>query len=246
MKSFQQGPPDISIIVPVLYEGTIICQLLNHLAESSEMISHEIIVVDGDARGSTVSLISSSASHIKTLVAAPGRGSQMNAGAKQAQGKILLFLHADTRLPSQALTKIWLLLKNPEYGGGAFDLEIDSPQRILKLIGKIASWRSRLTRLPYGDQAIFLRRDCFHAIGRYPEIPIMEDVTLMRQLKQSGDKIYIFRDRILVSPRRWQKEGVLYCTLRNWLLLLLYYIGVSPDQLVVWYCPASITHKRRE
>lgn len=237
MRSLANPLPDISVIVPVLHEGERILRLLRQLAAEQATVSYEVIVVDGDRYGSTINLIPP-LRHVRTLVASPGRGSQLNAGVQLAQGEILLFLHADTQLPALALTQIQQLLHNrPEYAGGAFDLGIDSPRWLLQVVAQFASWRSRLTRIPYGDQAVFLRRAIFELVGGYPEIPLMEDVALMRRVKCHHQRIFIFCDRVLVSPRRWEQEGVLYCTLRNWTLLTLYYLGVSPQRLVQWYRP---------
>lgn len=124
-----------------------------------------------------------------------------------------------------------------EVVGGAFDLSIASPRWILQTIARIASVRSRLTRLPYGDQAIFIRRSTFVALGGYPEIPIMEDVALMRSIRRRGWRIRILPDRVLTSARRWEREGVWRCTLRNWTILLAYFAGVSPWTLLAWYSP---------
>ena len=122
-----------------------------------------------------------------------------------------------------------------KYVGGAFDLKIGSDRFIFKIIGNLASLRSRLTRIPYGDQAIFIRRDYFRTIGGYKDVPLMEDVELMQRIKRQGDKIFILKEKVITSPRRWEREGVLYCTLRNWIITILYFIGVSPDRLVKFY-----------
>ena len=159
----------------------------------------------------------------------------MNTGVSIARGEILIFLHADTELPFHALEKIHSLLERKEYVGGAFDLGIKSNKFIFRVIEKLSSLRSRLNRIPFGDQAIFMRREYFDRIGGYKEIPLMEDVELMRRIKKSGNKIWIFDDRVMTSPRRWEKEGVIYCTLRNWTLRTLYLLGISPDKLATFY-----------
>ncbi|MCK5255532.1 MAG: glycosyl transferase family 2, partial [Deltaproteobacteria bacterium] len=94
---------------------------------------------------------------------------------------------------------------------------------------------SRFTRIPYGDQIIFLRKDYFNKIGGYKEIPLMEDVELMQRIKRQGDKICILTDKVVTSPRRWEKEGIIFCTLRNWIILTLYMIGISPSKLAKYY-----------
>jgi rSAM/selenodomain-associated transferase 2 len=159
----------------------------------------------------------------------------MNAGGSAARGEVLIFLHADTELPVHALERIHALMEQGGCVGGAFDLGIKSNEFTFRVIGKLASWRSRLNRIPFGDQAIFIRRDYFNEIGGYKEIPVMEDVELMKRIKKSGGKIRIFHERVMTSPRRWEQEGVIYCTLRNWTLQVLYFLGVSPHKLAAFY-----------
>ncbi|WP_299488992.1 TIGR04283 family arsenosugar biosynthesis glycosyltransferase [Acaryochloris sp. IP29b_bin.137] len=227
--------PDLSIVIPVLYEGANVLPLIEHLRAIAGDVTYEVIVVDGDPEGSTLHYLPS---HIQGITAPAGRGSQMNAGAHLAQAPTLLFLHADTKLPQTALAQIHITMG--QTAAGAFDLGIDSPKASLQWISRVASWRSRLTRIPYGDQAIFVDRTTFHQVGGFPNIPIMEDVALMQQLKRQRIPIRIMRDLVLVSPRRWEQEGVLRCTLRNWLLLGLYTFGVSPHRLWHWYRPPSL------
>ena len=227
------NPIQFSIIVPAFHEGRIINALIGCLnrLDSGERI--EVIVVDGASEKDTLKAID--ARHVIKISSEKSRGKQMNAGASVARGEVLIFLHADTEPPLHALKKIDSLLERSECVGGAFDLGIRSDRLILKAIGKLASWRSHLTRVPFGDQAIFLRREYFNRIGGYKEIPLMEDVELMRRIKKLGDKIWIFRDRAMTSSRRWDVEGVIYCILRNWTLQALYFLGVSPEHLVKYY-----------
>ena len=220
-----------SIIIPVLNEPKNINILLEYLKLFEE--NFEIIVVEGNSKRETIAKIRNK--DIKILISEAGRGRQMNTGAASAGGEILIFLHADTRLPVTALDCIRHALQEKQYVGGAFDLGIRSDNLIFKVIAKCASLRSRLTRTPYGDQAIFIRKDYFNRIGGYKEIPIMEDVELMQRIKKRGDKIYIFSERVFTSPRRWEKEGIIYCTLRNWIIIILYLIGISPDKLARYY-----------
>lgn len=227
--------PELSIIIPVLYEGANILPLVEHLRIIAEDVSYEAIVVDGDPDGSTLQYLPPD---IRGITAPAGRGSQMNAGAQLAQAPTLLFLHADTRLPQTGLTQVCSTMDRT--AAGAFDLGIDSPRVSLQWISRVASLRSRLTRIPYGDQAIFVDRATFMSVGGFPNIPIMEDIALMQQLKQQRIPIRIMRDRVLVSPRRWEQEGIFLCTLRNWLMLGLYTLGVSPHRLWRWYRPPSL------
>ncbi|MHC4220976.1 MAG: TIGR04283 family arsenosugar biosynthesis glycosyltransferase [Planctomycetota bacterium] len=221
-----------SIIIPVLNEADQINTTIEHLCKNTND-NYEIIVVDGDPDGGTIRNIQDRS--VKTITSPKGRGRQMNAGAAIANGRILIFLHADTQLPEMALEKIYDCLQNKKYVAGAFDLTIDSNRLLLKYIAARARFRSRLNRIPYGDQAFFMSRDYFDRIGRFKEIPIMEDVELMRRIKKRRDKIFILPDRVKTSPRRWETEGALYTTIRNHILVSLYYLGLSPHTLVKFY-----------
>ena len=227
------NPIQFSIIVPAFHEGENINGLIQRLIQLDSDKKSEIIVVDGAQERDTLGAIRGN--DIIKISCERGRAKQMNAGASVARGEVLIFLHADTELPAQALGKIHALRERSGYVGGAFDLGIKSNEFIFRVIGKLASWRSRLNRIPFGDQAIFIRREFFNKIGGYKEIPIMEDVELMRRIKKSGNKIWIFRDRVMTSPRRWKKEGVIYCTLRNWTLQVFYFLGISPHKLAAFY-----------
>jgi rSAM/selenodomain-associated transferase 2 len=222
-----------SIIIPVLHEADRINSLIEHIHSQGFEGGYEIIVVDGDPQGGTIKVIRDK--QVIPIVAEKSRARQMNAGAAIARGEILIFLHADTGLPPGALKKVSKVLKNGKYVGGAFGLGIDSDRLFLKYIAARASLRSRLNRIPYGDQAIYIRKNYFDKIGRFKEIPLMEDVELMRRIKKRGDKIFILRDRVKTSARRWEKEGIFYTTLKNQVLISLYYLGVSPDKLAKYY-----------
>ncbi len=222
-----------SIIVPVLNEAAVINDLLDHLQILTDAGRCEVVVVDGSVAGDTRRAIDDR--EVVCLAAPCGRGRQMNAGAAVAEGDILIFLHADTRLPVDALRLIDRVMADPACPGGAFSLAIGSRKWIYRLIAVLASWRSRLTRIPYGDQVIFIRRSAFRQLGGYPDIPIMEDVALMRGIKKRGGKISILPQCVVTSSRRWEREGVLYTTLRNWLLITAYCLGMPPERLVRYY-----------
>ena len=231
--------PELSIIIPVLHEEDRICFCLDHLARTAGDIRCEVIVVDGDAEGSTLAEIGEQHHDVFQVRSRPGRGTQLNAGAQVARGDILVFLHVDTVLPDLALHQVLETCWQSIWVGGAFDFVIASERPSLKVIGAVASWRSRLTRIPYGDQAIFLERKVFEQVQGFPDIPIMEDVALMQRLRRDGFEIKILSAAVMVSPRRWEKEGVLRCTLRNWTLMVLYSCGVHPKILARWYRPLS-------
>jgi len=225
----------VSIIIPVLNEEARIAETIDHIRSLADGKAAEIIVVDGDPAGGTLRAIPDGA--CRKLLSEPGRGRQLNRGGGAASGEILLFLHADTKLPPDALVSIGEALRDPTPAGGAFDLAIDSPRRAFRLIERVASLRTRLTRIPYGDQAIFLRSSWFRSLGGYRDIPIMEDVDLMRRLKRSGGRIAILPERVVTSARRWEQEGILTTTLRNWSLVTLFLLGVDAGRLARWYRP---------
>lgn len=223
----------LSIIIPVLHEEASIDKSLSRLRGLPANNAPEIIVVDGDPSGSTIGRIRRDG--IITAAGPPGRGSQMNRGAALASGDVLLFLHADTLLPENALTLIVSALQNERYIGGAFDLGIATSRNIFRITEKYVAFRTRLTRVPFGDQAVFLRRAYFERIGGYRNIPIMEDVELMTRIRKLGGRICILPEKVMTSARRWEKEGVVRATLRNWMLQLLYLLGVPPERLARFY-----------
>ncbi|MEN6621294.1 MAG: TIGR04283 family arsenosugar biosynthesis glycosyltransferase [Smithella sp.] len=222
-----------SLIIPVFREAAIINRTIENIRKIKKSADFEIIVVDGDPDGNTIREIKDK--DVNGLLSVKGRGNQLNAGAARAKGNILIFLHVDTRLPSNALEHIANAFKDNTCIGGAFDLGIDSGRKAMRIIEKMASWRSRLTRIPYGDQAIFIRADYYKTLGGFSNIPILEDVDLMRRIKQNKGKIKILHERVLTSSRRWDTEGIIFCTLRNWLLILLFLMGVKPATLKRFY-----------
>jgi rSAM/selenodomain-associated transferase 2 len=225
--------PKFSFIIPVWNEQAIIYRTIEHVRDLSASGRAEIIVVDGDPAGRTIQV----ARHmgVKTAISEKGRGNQMNLGASLAAGDILIFLHADTILPHDALELIETAMEDISCIAGAFDLAIDSERPAFRLIEKAASFRSRMTRIPYGDQTIFIRKSGFRDLGGFNNIPIMEDVEFMRRIKKGKGKICIIGTAVLTSPRRWEKEGIVYTTLRNWLLIALYLCGVKPEKLIRFY-----------
>jgi len=222
-----------SIIVPVLNEAPLINGIIERLHNLEGDGEREIIVVDGDPCGLTLKAISRD--DVEKLRSPKGRAAQMNEGARNAKGSSLLFLHADTELPSDALLLIAAAMGDKRYVAGAFDLGITSDRPVFRVIESAASLRSRVTRIPFGDQAIFMRKEYFDEIGGYKEIPVMEDVEIMKRIRKRGDRIFIIDRRVRTSPRRWEQEGVLRCTLRNWLLQILYPLGISSHTLARLY-----------
>lgn len=223
----------ISVIIPVLHERDRINRLIEHLRQQESPVPLEIIVVDGSVSGDTLQAID--AHDIIKVHTGKGRGLQMNKGAQGAQGEILLFLHADTLLPDNGIRKIVNVMEKGQCMVGAFDLGIETDHWLVCLTQYTASIRSRITRLPYGDQAIFIRKDLFQTMGGYREIPLMEDVELMNRIKKAGRTICFIPDRVTTSGRRWNEEGPYYATFRNWLLITLYCMGASPSWLARFY-----------
>jgi len=221
------------LIIPVWEEDAIISRTIEHVLGLHASGSAEIIVVDGDPEGRTIKATRHTG--VKTAIAKKGRGNQMNLGASLAEGDILIFLHADTFLPPDALELIETAMKDRSCTAGAFDLAIDSDRPAFRLIEKVASFRSRITRIPYGDQTIFIRNRDFRDLGGFNNIPVMEDVEFMQRIKKRKGKICIIGRAVLTSPRRWEKEGIVYTTLRNWILLSLYLCGVKPERIVRFY-----------
>jgi|GEM_PF-46035 len=219
-----------SLIIPVLHEGARINFLLETLRHLPLGEKAEIIVVDGCPLGDTVKTIDDK--NVKKVLAPPGRAKQMNIGANQATGEILLFLHADTRLPPEALTLIAETLENKNIVGGAFDLAFEGNNPFLQFLAILTSLRARLTRIPYGDQVIFLRKDTFFALGGYPDVPVLEEVILMERLKRHGLKIALIARKVVTSPRKWEKNGFLVTTFHHRILMFGHYMGIPPQRLV--------------
>lgn len=223
----------ISVVIPVLHEAYGINRLVGHLIRLPLAGKLEIIVVDGSPSADTLEAIREP--RVTKVRSDRGRGIQMNAGAREASGDILLFLHADTRLPPTGLADIARAMKASPAVGGAFGLAIDSRRPGYRVIENAATLRSRITRVPYGDQAIFIRRGYFMRIGGFAAFPIMEDVELMRRIKKTGEKIVLLSSRVKTSARRWERTGVFCNTLRNWFLLILFRMGISAERLDRFY-----------
>lgn len=231
MQGSRSAGEKISIIIPVLNEAK---NLASVLASTQPSENVEAIVVDGGSEDDTVEI--AQAWGVKVLSAPAGRAQQMNRGAAAATGQILLFLHADTRLPVGFDKLIRATLAQPRVIAGAFALRIDASLWSLRLIEIGVNWRSRYLQMPYGDQAIFLTAAVFHQIGRFPEFPMMEDFEMMRRLRRCG-RIAIVEEPVLTSGRRWLQKGVCQTTLINQLAIVSYLIGISPEQIVRWYRP---------
>ena len=230
----QAGPcrmSKLSIIMPVLDEGEGIAAALDALAYLRAR-GTEVIVVDGGSRDTTEQQARPRADRV--ILASRGRAPQMNAGAEQASGDVLLFLHADTRVPTDA---DHMVLKGLERSGrvwGRFDIKIDGRSPVLPVVAWFMNLRSRLTAIATGDQAMFVRRGAFQAVGGFPAIALMEDIALCKRLKRVSRPLCL-RERVTTSGRRWEKKGVLSTIILMWRLRLAYFFGADPKELARQY-----------
>ncbi len=223
------GAQRISIIIPALNEAETIAATLSHLKNENNL---EVIVVDGGSVDDTAELATSWGA--KVIQSKPCKAVQMNTGASVANGDVLVFLHADTRLPKHFKNQILPALNQNGVAAGAFRLTIDSTTAGFRFIERMTYLRSRYLRMPYGDQALFMRKVLFEKIGGFPELPIMEDFILIRRLKRKG-KIVIVPAAVVTSPRRWMHLGIFKTWLINQLIIIAYYLGFSPERLTRLY-----------
>jgi len=222
--------PRLSIVMPVLDEASTLGAALRELAPLRSQ-GVEVIVVDGDSSDGSAQAASGLADHV--IAAARGRASQMNAGAVRASGDVLLFLHADTRLPANASLAIDSALRRGRCWG-RFDVEIEGRSWAFKLIAALMNLRSRWSGIATGDQAIFVERVAFAAVGGFPAQPLMEDIELCKRLRRVGPPACL-KTRVTTSGRRWERDGVWSTILLMWRLRLLYRLGVAPERLVRSY-----------
>jgi len=222
-------PKNISVIIPAINEADNIAKTIKSIGPGNKK---EVIVVDGGSNDDTVGIAKSLGARV--ITSAPPRAWQMNRGAAQATGDVLLFLHADTRLPERFEEFVLNSFKQPGTVAGAFDLRIDSDIPALRLIERLANWRSRCLKTPYGDQAIFILSRVFRQVGGFPDIPIMEDFELVRRLRKQGE-IATLPVPVSTSPRRWQNLGILKTTLINQLVIATYFMGVAPEVIARRY-----------
>jgi rSAM/selenodomain-associated transferase 2 len=222
----------LSIIIPVLNEAQTLPVLLADLQPLRKR-GVEIIVVDGGSSDATAELAQDGADRL--LESAAGRARQMNAGAAVARGAVLLFLHADTRLPGNV--EAWIdAAMAQEHVWGRFDVRLSGQHWLLRIIEKMMNWRSCLSGMATGDQAIFVRREVFEQLDGYADIPLMEDLDLSRRLKKIARPACIDTP-VITSSRRWEQNGILRTVLLMWSLRLAWFLGVSPQLLRRIYYP---------
>jgi rSAM/selenodomain-associated transferase 2 len=228
------GSVILSLVVPVLKEAGNLEHLLPELRAYNPPV--EIIVADGGSDDGTIDLVARWPG-VRLVSSDRGRARQMNAGARVAAGEVLLFLHADTRLPAGFPELVARALADPKVVGGHFDVRFDNPRWPFRVIAWFMNTRSRWSGIATGDQALFVRRAVFEMLGAYPDIPLMEDVELSRRLKRAG-RVTCLRPPVTTGARKWEREGVARTVGLMWLLRFLYVCGVSPTRLHDWYYPA--------
>lgn len=218
----------VSIVIPTLNEASRIAEVVER---TRQLGPSEIIVVDGQSTDETCRY---SGAADKVLVSSPGRAVQQNVGAAEASGDVLLFLHADCRLAPDCLHSIGDCLGDDRFVGGCFQQHIDAPGLMYRVVERGNSLRVRVLKWAYGDQGIFVRRSVFEDLGGFPSVNLMEDLLFMKRLKKCG-RIGLLPHTIHTSSRRWEQRGVVRQTLRNWWLIGLVHLGVSPDRLARFY-----------
>lgn len=227
MTLIPQMTSNISIIIPTLNEE----HTLPSLHWLPDMV-RECIVVDGGSRDDTVRVAHDLGFVVKRCTG--GRGAQLNLGTAAASAPLLLFLHADTQLPSDFAHAVTQCLANPATAVGSFRLVVNKEGMAMRMITQGANLRSRFLQLPYGDQALFLRKETFDELGGFPELPIMEDYIFIRKAKKKG-RVVTLPQAVTTSGRRWQQLGPIRTTMVNQLILCAYHLGVPAEKLASFY-----------
>jgi len=220
--------PAVTIVIPLLFDADAASALL---ASLSPRLDVEVIVVDGAADPRLEAIVAAHGSAV-LLRAAPGRARQMNAGAARGAGEWLLFLHADSTLPAGWLPAIAGL--DNEVIGGWFRFALDDSAWQARIIERLTAWRVKHLNLPYGDQGLFVRRRAFEQLGGFRELPLMEDVEFARRLVRAG-RVASLPLPLRTSARRWRRDGWFRRSMKNLVLVGLYFLGVRPERLARWY-----------
>ena len=220
----------VSIIIPVLNEAGRIADTLQSLQPYRRQ-GHEIIVIDGGSNDDTVSIAEQYADSL--LHSDAGRAMQMNSGIDEASGDALLFLHADTRLPADAVSKIIHAVEDG-YFWGRFNVRLSGKHFMFRIIERMMNMRSCITGVATGDQAIFVSLESIEIVGAYPRLPLMEDIVFSKRLRNLGWPACI-KQPVVTSSRRWEDNGILQTMLLMWRLRLLFFLGVSADRLARQY-----------
>ena len=221
----------LTIVVPVLNEAGRVEALASYL----NTLPCKVIVVDGGSTDKTFAKLQTSLGpQIRVMSAPRGRAIQMNVGARYTDTPFLLFLHADTKLPDNGVTHVVTALQNNKSAWGRFDVSFDNTTPILRLVAWFMNWRSALTGICTGDQAIFATTVAFSAVSGFDEIPLMEDIEISKKLKSLSKPVRL-RTPVVTAARRWRTNGLIRTILMMWWLRLRYWYGTSPEVLVKWY-----------
>ena len=227
-------PPRLAIVIPTLNERAHIGDLLADLGMLRS--PHEIIVADGGSSDDTIELAEGRGARV--IVTPPGRGGQLRAGADACAAPLLAFLHADVRLSPASVAALDCLAHSDLPSAWAFRLRIDDARMKFRVVEWGANWRSSHFALPYGDQGLVMSRTMYDAVGGFADVPLMEDVIMARALEAHGGVRLLDAD-ILVSARRWHRDGVLRRSARNVVILARFLAGTSPARLASAYPPAT-------
>lgn len=223
--------PSIAVVIPVKNEADEITACLAHLATFSGYNLHTV-VVDGGSTDNTLALAKKSADLV--LSATGGRAGQMNAGASACHTDIVIFLHVDTRLPNTFFEDVMRMHRNG-YGWGFSPVRLSGKPWMLRVIERMISWRSRLTRIATGDQVFVVTRKTFERLNGYAPIALMEDVEWSQRCKRLKLPPFVFSQPVATSSRRWEQKGILRTIVLMWRLRFLFWIGVSPSKLARLY-----------
>ncbi len=225
----------VGVVVPTLNEARFLPGLLEDLRQLS--VPYHLIVADGGSTDETVAVADLAGAGV--LMAPRGRASQMNAGARVVAGNWLCFLHADVRLPLEARRSLERTVNDADAAAAVWRLAIDAPGWWYRTFEFGALLRDRIGGLPYGDQGLLVRRDLFDEVGGFPEIPVLEDLAIVRALRRETPVRHL-PAAVQVSCRRWQREGPGRAWLRNTVLVTAYLVGISPSRLARWYRPEGM------
>ena len=222
----------ISVIIPTFNEQSSVASAIQSANVAG---ANEVIVVDGNSTDDTVPVATSM--NCRVLTSEPRRGSQQHIGARAATGNVLVFLHADARLSPGSLAQLRSRLSgnvNPQLLWGCYRQKIDARGRLFRWIERGNEWRARARRMVYGDQCFWMRKETYELSGGFPPHPLMEDVAMSDRLRRFGRPVILYGP-VTISPRRWQRRGVVRQTIRNWTLFALYRAGISPQRISSWY-----------
>lgn len=224
----------ISVIIPTFNEQDRINEIIEDIKQKSENFEIEIIISDASPNQKTLTSITHS--NIKKVPSEKGRGTQLNTGVENSAGNVLFFLHADTKLPKNAFSQINKTIK--KYPAGAFKFGIENAGFGLKIIEFFVNLRNLITSAPYGDQGLFITREFFREIGGFKDIPLMEDLDIIKRIQRKNFKI--LSEKILTSDRRYKKHGIIKTTLKNLYIRTLYSLDRDPKELYKIYYGTKI------